>query len=64
MSREPSDATKLRTAKSELSSAKTALAASEKLAHEYRARATKAEQQVSEWKARFDILLRREGNTP
>jgi molecular chaperone GrpE (heat shock protein) len=30
----------------------------------YRARATKAEQECAEWKARFDVLLRREEPKP
>lgn len=60
MARAISEATQLRTAKAELVRARKELAESERLCAGYRSRATKAEQECAEWKARFDILLRRE----
>lgn len=66
MSRQPSEATQLRAAKSEIRSLEKALDQSRALTRELNARATKAEQEAAEWKTRFDILLRREqsGSTP
>lgn len=60
MSRMPSEATQLRTAKSEIKRLEGKLAQEGALAREFRVRATKAEQEVAEWKERFDILLRRD----
>ena len=58
-----SDATLLRRFKAESNSLKDTLAAMRVERDTFRARATKAEQEVAEWKARFDILLRRDGMT-
>lgn len=60
MSRMPSEATQLRTAKSEIRSLEKALDQSRALTRELNARATKAEKESAEWKERFDILLRRD----
>lgn len=60
MSKLPSEATQIRTLKRELSETRSALANALASMRTYRARATKAEQEVAEWKARFDILLRRD----
>lgn len=59
MAREASDATKLRHATRELNEMRGWLRDEKQLANEYRARATKAEQEVAEWKRRFDLLLER-----
>jgi len=64
MSKPPSEATQLRTAKRE---AKELTGENWRLRNEvdhFRARATKAEQQCAEWKERFDILLRRDQEKP
>jgi hypothetical protein len=60
MGRIASDATMLRAAKSELALAKKNCAVAIAQCNAYRVRATKAEQEVAEWKTRFDILLKRE----
>lgn len=60
MSRLPSEATQLRAAKSEIRSIEKALDQSRALTRELNARAIKAEQELAEWKTRFDILLRRD----
>jgi hypothetical protein len=60
MGRVASDTTLLRAAKAELAREKIAYADAAAQRDAYRARATKAEQEVAEWKARFDILLRRD----
>lgn len=57
--KKPSDATLLRSARSEnkeLQQIRTELVRERDI---YRARATKAEQEVAEWKRRFDALLER-----
>lgn len=59
MAREVSDATKLRNAMRELNEMRGSVRDEKQLANEYRARATKAEQEASEWKRRFDLLLER-----
>lgn len=64
MSRAPSEATQLKTAKRELKETKEALGRMQEMANAYRARASKAEQEVAEWKARFDLLLKRDGVPP
>jgi hypothetical protein len=58
MSRKPSDATLLRAAKAHNKDLNAALDVANRKEAEYRARATKAEQEVKEWKARFDALLK------
>jgi hypothetical protein len=60
MAREPSTETKLRTAKADIRRLYIELARANQAASEYRARATKAEQEAAEWKQRFDVLLRRD----
>jgi hypothetical protein len=60
MSRLPSPETQLRTMRALLKRTQSDLATAKQQASEYRARATKAEQDATEWKQRFDILLRRE----
>lgn len=57
MSRAPSEATQLRNAKSALKETQTLLRQAEQQRDAYRARATKAEQELAEWKQRFDLLL-------
>ena len=56
-----SDATLLRKIKTEQNLLKDTLAAMRVERDTFRVRATKAEQETAEWKARFDILLRRDG---
>lgn len=60
MSRAPSEATQIRTLRAELKRAHNETLAARNQCAEYRARATRAEQEAAEWKARFDILLRRD----
>lgn len=60
MSKTPSDATLIRTLKRQLSEANSSFASMKFERDHFRARATKAEQEVAEWKTRFDILLRRD----
>jgi hypothetical protein len=60
MSKIPSDATKLRHAQRELKELLLGLNECKKAREIYRIRATKAEQECMEWKARFDVLLRRD----
>ncbi len=60
MSKPPSEATQLRYAKKDLAELKIALGRQQQLTEGYRVRATKAEQEAAEWKARFDALLRRD----
>lgn len=59
MSRKPSDATLLRAARAELRDARRQRDALKAEAYELRTRANKAEQELAEWKARFDKLLER-----
>ncbi len=59
MSRLPSIETQLRTAKAELKEQRAALKTQAEAAAIWRGRATKAEQEVAEWKTRFDLLLKR-----
>jgi hypothetical protein len=60
MPRQPSIETQLRTARADIRRLTVEVARAEQQATGYRARATKAEQEASEWKQRFDILLRRD----
>lgn len=60
MRRQPSDATALRTARTELKRVQGELAQAIRQRDEYRARATKAEQELAQWRERFDLLLRRD----
>lgn len=57
MSRKPSEATQLATAKRELKRLGVELAQYRSELLKYRTRATQAEQQTAEWKERFDKLL-------
>jgi hypothetical protein len=59
MSKPTSDATLLRAAKREIKELHLLLNAARRLRDEYRERASKAEQECAEWKARFDPLLKR-----
>lgn len=59
MSKPPSDATKLKTTQRDLRDTYTLLQNVRSERDTYRIRATRAEQEVSEWKARFDALLAR-----
>lgn len=59
MSKSPSEKTQLATARRELKRALQRLQAANASVHEYRTRATRAEQELAEWKARFDKLLER-----
>lgn len=60
MSRPVSDATALRNVRAYLRSANKQLDAARAEAISYRIRATKAEQEVAEWRRRFDVLLVRD----
>ena len=60
MSKLPSDATQLRSLKSEFNHPNRECASARQYRDMYRARAIKAEQDVAQWKERFDILLRRD----
>lgn len=62
MGRQASDATLLRHAKREINELDSQRAYWRVLADQYRDRATKAEQEVAEWKERFDLLLRRDND--
>lgn len=57
MSRAPSDATMLRSARKEIRDLERQIAGTIKDREAYRIRATKAEQECAEWKRRFDMLL-------
>ena len=59
MSRPPSDATLLRAAKRDLNETRAYLRDARRQCEAYRIRATQAEQECAEWKARFDLLLQR-----
>lgn len=56
--KKPSDATLLRHCKRDLNVTKGALELCKLDREQYRSRATRAEQEVAEWKRRFDDLLR------
>lgn len=55
-----SDATELRRLRKQLKDLDTALRETRIQLQDYRARTTRAEGEVSEWKKRFDLLLKRE----
>lgn len=59
MSKLPSEATQIRSLKRQLAEAERESKARAAETATYRARATKAEQELKEWKDRFDLLLRR-----
>lgn len=58
MSREPSDATRLRNCRADLHRTTQERDRFRVEALQYRERATKAEQEVAAWKVRFDALLK------
>lgn len=58
MPKKPSDATQLRTVRRNLADVNGRLALANASVEQWRGRATKAEQEVAEWKRRFDDLLR------
>ena len=60
MGRIASDATTLRSVKAELARLMKEFSPMRVERDRFRARAIKAEQDAAEWKARFDILLRRD----
>ena len=60
MSKPPSDVTQLRALKTAMKHTKDQLDSTLRERDVYRARATKAEQEVAEWKQRFDLLLKKE----
>lgn len=57
MARAPSVETQLKSARAELRRVAVELAQANQRTSEWRARATKAEQEAAQWKERFDILL-------
>lgn len=57
MPRQPSVETQLKSARAELRRTAIELAQASQRISEWRARASKAEQEAEEWKRRFDILL-------
>lgn len=59
MSKAPSEKTLLATARRQIKQLEYELTASRQDCSAYRLRATKAEQELSEWKKRFDLLLAR-----
>lgn len=64
MSRLPSPETQLRAARLQIKTLMSQVAATEQERNAYRARATRAEQDASDWKARFDKLLDRTPKEP
>lgn len=62
MSKLPSDATLLRGVRRQLKETRGALELCKMQREQYQIRATKAEQEAKEWKARFDALLQRDIN--
>lgn len=60
MARPPSPETQLRTTRALIRGLEKELARARQQVTDYRARATKAEQESAEWKRRFDILLQRD----
>lgn len=64
MSKAPSDATQLRTLKSEFNRLKLEFNQMTTERNAYRTRAGKAEQEAAEWRVRFDDLLRRDKPAP
>ena len=63
MSKAPSDATLLRQARRDIKELQSELDATRMAQTVFRQRATKAEQDCAEWKARFDLLLRQPAQT-
>lgn len=61
MSKPPSEATQIRSLKSQVKEVFEDKQAAEKARDIWRARATKAEEEAAEWKARFDLLLSKAG---
>ena len=57
MAKQPSEATQLRTLRTTLKLAQMERAEAERQCAVFRARASRAEQDASEWKKRFDLLL-------
>lgn len=57
MPTKPSDATKARSLRRELTLTQKALAEAREAATNYRVRASKAETDAAEWRRRFDVLL-------
>lgn len=62
--RAPSAETQLRRVRSDLRAAEKSARENMELAAQYRLRATKAEQELAEWKRRFDLLLARAPEPP
>jgi Tfp pilus assembly protein PilO len=63
MSRLPSEATQLRTARAEIKRLEAQLIEYKRAFENTRMRAVNAERERDEWKQRFDVLLRREPST-
>jgi multidrug resistance efflux pump len=61
MAKAPSTETQLRTAKRRIAELEREVSGLSAQYATMRGRATKAEQEAAEWKARFDVLLRRDG---
>lgn len=59
MGRVASPETQLRTARAEIKELEASLVTMRRSRDDYHARTTKAEQECKEWKARFDLLLKR-----
>lgn len=57
MSRAPSEKTMLVSARREIARLRAELKSARDMSQLYRTRATQAEQELAEWKARFDKLL-------
>jgi hypothetical protein len=64
MARLPSEATQLRTAKREAKELRDELWQVKQERHRALVRLSKAEDELAEWKERFDILLRRDQENP
>jgi phage shock protein A len=62
--REPSPATEIRNLRRALAQTRDGAARAVSERDAFRARATKAEQEVAEWKRRFDLLLARTPEAP
>lgn len=60
MSKQPSEATQLKRARSEINRLKKQLHIADNMASIHRQRADKAEAEVQQWKTRFDKLLSRD----
>ena len=58
MSKPPSTETLLRSERAKVRALTNSLEGAKQLAAHYRARATTAEQELAEWKRRFDALLK------